>query len=50
MEEEKKEQVVETTAEEQKPVEDVFVAKDVSISEMNETEAELYLKSLDLKR
>ena len=42
MEEEKKEQVVESPAnEEQKPAEDVFVAKDVSISEMNENEAEL---------
>ena len=39
MEEEKK---VEATAEtEQKPVEEVFVAKDVSISEMNENEIEL---------
>ena len=42
MEEEKKEQVVESpAAEEQKPVEDVFVAKDVSVSEMNENEVEL---------
>lgn len=39
MEEEKK--VEATTSEEQKPVEEAFVAKDVSISEMNETEVEL---------
>ncbi len=40
MEEEKKVEVT-APAEEQKPVEDVFVAKDVSISEMNENEVEL---------
>lgn len=39
MEEEKK--VEAATSEEQKPVEEAFVAKDVSISEMNETEVEL---------
>ncbi len=39
MEEEKK--VEAATSEKQKPVEEAFVAKDVSISEMNETEVEL---------
>ena len=39
MEEEKKVEAV--LSEEQKPVEEVFVAKDVSISEMNENEVEL---------
>ena len=39
MEEEKK--VEAATSEEQKPVEEAFVAKDVSVSEMNETEVEL---------
>ena len=39
MEEEKK--VEAANSEEQKPVEEAFVAKDVSISEMNETEVEL---------
>ena len=38
MEEEKKEVAV---SEEQKPVEEAFVAKDVSVSEMNENEVEL---------
>ena len=37
MEEEKKEVVAST--EETKPVEEAFVAKDVSVSEMNENEA-----------
>ena len=40
MEEERKE-VAAAPAEEQKPVEEAFVAKDISVSEMNETEAEL---------
>ena len=39
MEEEKKVEVA--TSEEQKPVEEAFVAKDVSVSELNETEVEL---------
>ena len=39
MEEEKK--VEAATSEEQKPVEEAFVAKDVSVSELNETEVEL---------
>ena len=39
MEEEKKVEAV--PSEEQKPVEEVFVAKDVSVSEMNENEVEL---------
>ena len=42
MEEEKKEAVVaENSSEEVKPAEDVFVAKDVSVSEMNEEEVAL---------
>jgi len=40
MEEEKKEAVVPSEGE-QKPVEEAFVAKDVSVSQMNETEVEL---------
>ena len=40
MEEEKKEAVAQP-AEEAKPVEEVFVAKDISVSEMNENEVEL---------
>jgi len=40
MEDERKEAVVEEKAEE-KPVEETFVAKDVSVSEMNENEVEL---------
>ena len=40
MEEERKEAAVPSEAE-QKPVEEVFVAKDVSVSEMNENEVEL---------
>ena len=40
MEEERKE-VAAAPAEEQKPVEEAFVAKDISVSELNETEVEL---------
>ena len=41
MEEEKKEVAVENTEAENKPVEETFVPKDVSVSEMNEEEVEL---------
>ena len=41
MEEEKKVVAEQANEAEQKPVEEVFVAKDVSVSEMNENEAEL---------
>ncbi len=41
MEDEKKEAVAVEENAEQKPVEETFVAKDVSVSEMNETEVEL---------